>query len=151
MGSPMRFQNSSRFHWTAPAILALLSCGPASALPQIERISSEQARANLQKGQIYLLDVRTEEEHRERSIPGTSGLVPVQGLSKALADKQLDHLKPKTILVYCRTGNRSLQAAGLLKEHGLSKVTELREGIVGWMASGFPVSSGSLPPGFSRK
>ncbi len=96
MGSPMRFQNSSRFHWTAPAILALLSCGPASALPQIERISSEQARANLQKGQIYLLDVRTEEEHRERSIPGTSGLVPVQGLSKALADKQLDHLKPKT-------------------------------------------------------
>lgn len=147
----MTLQNSFRFPFTATAMAALLSCGHASALPQIERINSEQARAIIQQGQVYLLDVRTEEEHRERSIPGTNALVPVQGLSKALAEKQLEHLKGKPILVYCRTGNRSLQAAGLLKEHGFTAVTELKEGIVGWMSKGFPVSSGSLPPDASRK
>jgi len=150
LGSPMTFRDSLRFPLIATAMVALLSCGHASALPQIERISTEQARANIQQGQVHLLDVRTEEEHRERSIPGTHALVPVQRLGKALAEKQLDHLKGKPILVYCRTGNRSLHAAGLLKEHGFTPVTELKEGIVGWIASGFPVASGTLPPPSGR-
>lgn len=147
----MTFRNRYGFPFTAMLIFAALSCGHASPLSKIERVSSEQAMAAIQRGQVLLLDVRTEEEHRQRSIPGTDALVPVQELSKALAEKQLDHLKGKPILVYCRTGNRSLQAAGLLKEHGFEAVTELREGIVGWISTGFPVSSGSLPPGASRK
>jgi rhodanese-related sulfurtransferase len=147
----MTLRSSYKVFSTAAAFSVLLSFGHASPPSTIERITSEQARVLLQRGQVFLLDVRTEEEHRERSIPGTHALVPVQGLGKALAEKQLDHLKNKAVLVYCRTGNRSLQAAGLLQQHGFSAVTELKGGIEDWMSRGFPVSSGSLPPGDSGR
>lgn len=147
----MTSRYSCRFSFTTPVMMALLSYGHASALPQVERVNPQQAMAIIQRGQVFLLDVRTEEEHRERSIPGTDSLIPMQGLATALAERQMDHLKGKPILVYCRTGNRSLKAAGLLKEHGFVAVTELKDGIVGWMSNGFPVSSGSLPPDASRK
>lgn len=68
-----------------------------------------------------LLDVRTSEEYRGGHIPGSVN-APLQTLS---GDKALpaDHDTP--LFVYCQSGARSSQAAGLLARMGYTKVKNI--------------------------
>ena len=54
--------------------------------------------------------------------------------------KVLDPAKP--VLVYCRTGRRSGEAAAHMRTSGFKEVYELKGGIVKWKADGLPVSGG---------
>lgn len=126
-------------------LLVSLSLGCGSAVSGVPRVDPGTAQALLQRPGVLLLDVRTEAEHRERSIPGTGALIPVQELAGRL--RELEPYKHRPVLVYCRSGNRSLQAAKLLKENGFQDVTDLEGGIGAWASKGFPTASGtSLPP-----
>ena len=51
--------------------------------------------------------------------------------------KTLDPEKP--VLVYCRSGGRSGNAATMLGEMGFKKVVDLQGGITAWQAAGEPV------------
>lgn len=65
-----------------------------------------------------LLDVRTPEEYREGHIPGSRNL-PLQTL------QQVTGLVPDRntpLFVYCHSGARSGQAAGLLQRMGYTQV-----------------------------
>jgi len=75
-----------------------------------------------------ILDVRTEEEFAEGHIPGAI-LIP----HDAIADQAEATLanKDQLILVYCRSGNRSRQAAEALAELGYTNVVEFG-GINDW-------------------
>lgn len=77
---------------------------------------------------IILLDVRTEEEHRELHIPG-SILIPVDELERKVHSVLTD--KDTVILIYCRSGNRSRTAAYKLIEMGYSQVYDIG-GIIDW-------------------
>jgi len=68
-----------------------------------------------------LLDVRTPQEYREGHIPGSKN-VPLQAIDKvaAVADN-----KDSTLFVYCYSGARSRQAAGLLGRMGYRNVKNL--------------------------
>ena len=46
-----------------------------------------------------------------------------------------------TIVVYCRSGNRSSQAMSTFEEFGFTNVTEIDGGIVEWLSSGLPMVS----------
>lgn len=93
------------------------------------KISPDEAKRLLDttKG-IILLDVRSEEEYRERHIP-KSLLMPLNSL-KAQAPKRLPD-KNKEILVYCRSGNRSAAAVRILSKLGYVKVKNIG-GIIHW-------------------
>jgi phage shock protein E len=68
-----------------------------------------------------LLDVRTVEEFQEGHISGATNL-PLQSIEAGgLPVAQKD----KTVYVYCRSGNRSAQAADLLKKAGYQNVVDL--------------------------
>lgn len=85
---------------------------------------------------IQLLDVRTPQEFRQEHIAGATN-INVQ--SDDFASKATVVLsKDKPVYVYCRSGKRSLDAAGVLAKYGF-RVINLDGGILGWMSEGLPV------------
>lgn len=84
----------------------------------------------IQQDDVYLVDVRTAEEHAKGSIEGTDENLDVKGATFFSDFKRLP--KDKTIAVYCKGGGRSKQVAGVLAGNGY-KVVELATGYDGWV------------------
>lgn len=74
--------------------------------------TGDEAR-RLVEGGATLLDVRTRGEFEQGHLEGAQ-LVPVQELAVRLAEVPRD----RPVVVYCRSGHRSSQAAALLAESG---------------------------------
>ena len=68
-----------------------------------------------------LLDVRTPEEYRGGHIPGSKN-VPLQAIGKVVS---VAENKDTTLYVYCYSGVRSRQAAGLLQRMGYRNVKNI--------------------------
>lgn len=86
-----------------------------------------------------VLDVRTPAEHAAGHIPGTHFNIDV--LEDDYTEAALKVLpKDKPVALYCRSGNRSKNAARILAEHGY-RVLELGTGFRGWAAAGNEVES----------
>ena len=68
-----------------------------------------------------LLDVRTSEEYRDGHIPGSKN-VPLQALDKVAS---VAENKNMALYVYCHSGARSRQAAGLLRRMGYRNVNNI--------------------------
>lgn len=80
------------------------------------------------KEKLILLDVRTEDEYNTMHIPSSIN-IPLNDL-----DSQIDHLLPykdEKVIIYCRSGKRSIYAAHLLEEYGFKHLYNLRQGIIG--------------------
>ena len=81
-----------------------------------------------------VLDVRTPAEYTEGHIPGTHFNIDV--LEENYTEIALKTLpKDKPVALYCRSGNRSKNAARILAEKGY-EVVELGSGFRGWVAAG---------------
>ncbi len=94
-----------------------------------ERITAKEAKAKIDSGDdVVILDVRTKEEYEQEHIPN-SILIPNETISDAkpalLPDVNAE------ILVYCRSGNRSAQAARKLIALGYTNVYDFG-GITQW-------------------
>ncbi len=95
----------------------------------LKKISPEEGKELLEKTpDAVLLDVRFMEEYEEIRIPG-SILIPVTELADRLDELPKDAQKP--IVVYCRSGNRSATAAGILIDAGFPLVYDMG-GINNW-------------------
>ena len=89
-----------------------------------------------EKGELVILDVRTVSEYESGHLEGAIN-IPVEALSGRLSE-----LNPNDeLLVYCRTGNRSTTAVGILKENGYDRIYHMDAGIVAWENAGFPTVS----------
>ena len=83
---------------------------------------------------VTVVDVRTPAEHAEGYIPGTHFNIDVLADSYTrITTETLSKEKP--VAVYCRSGNRSKNAARILAENGY-EVVELGTGFRGWVAAG---------------
>ena len=92
-------------------------------------ISQEDARAQMVDGEDYiLLDVRTQAEYAEGHIPGAICL-PNETIGSEPPAELPD--REQTILVYCRSGRRSAEAAQKLADMGYVNVLEFG-GILDW-------------------
>ena len=78
--------------------------------------------------EAVLIDVRTPEEFRVVHIPG-SVLIPDYEIKDKIAEVVPD--KDTTVIIYCRSGNRSRHAAKVLIDMGYTKVFDLG-GIIDW-------------------
>lgn len=99
-------------------------------------ISSKEAPAFIERVKPLILDVRTKREYKTGHIEGST-LIPVQELQKRM--NELSAFKEKDILLYCATGNRSTVAAKLLIDGGFMRITNMRQGIKGWVREKYPV------------
>lgn len=94
-----------------------------------QKISAEDAKARMDSGdEIVILDVRTKEEYDAGHIDGAI-LVPNESISDAQPELLPD--LDAEILVYCRSGNRSAQAAKKLIALGYTNVSDFG-GIIDW-------------------
>ena len=97
-------------------------------------VTVELARELIQeKPSLVILDVRTDGEYRDGHIEGAVN-IPVNELEGRLGELE----KEDETLVYCRTGNRSGTAVGILKENGYEKIFHMDKGITAWTAAGYP-------------
>jgi len=100
------------------------------AMAEIAMMPPDQARSFMEKNKpesYTLLDVRQEWEYEEEHLPGAH-LVPLAELPDRM--NELDAGKP--MLVYCRTGGRSMAAARLLQGQGFADIGNLVGGISAW-------------------
>ena len=88
-----------------------------------------------------VLDVRTPAEYAEGHIPGTHFNIDV--LEDSYTKTALKVLpKDRPVALYCRSGNRSKNAARILAQHGY-QVLELGTGLRGWSAAGKKIETGT--------
>ncbi len=92
------------------------------------KITAEEAKEMIDTQEVIILDVRTQEEFKEKHIEGAL-LIPDYELANVAKSKLPD--KNKKILVYCRSGNRSKSAARLLIDMGYTDVYDFG-GIINW-------------------
>ncbi|NTU66454.1 MAG: rhodanese-like domain-containing protein [Candidatus Moranbacteria bacterium] len=90
--------------------------------------ASKLALENKDNKDFIILDVRTPQELMGGVI-GEPVNIDIYDSEFAAKIGALD--KEKTYLVYCRSGNRSKAAAGLMKQLGFKKIYEVDRGIMG--------------------
>jgi thioredoxin len=92
-------------------------------------------------GNTIILDVRTPEETAGGTIDQASTIDFYDPDFKKKISV-MDH--SKNILVYCKAGGRSAQAAEILVQNGFTHVYNLEGGISAWQANGNPVTAGTV-------
>ncbi len=117
------------------AFLVISGCGEEKkdmvADNTFKSVSMEEGKKIIESESGYIiLDVRTKEEYDEGHIPGAINVANEDISTSMQSIEQLPDKKQK-ILVYCRSGNRSKQAAKKLAAIGYSNVVEFG-GIIEW-------------------
>jgi rhodanese-related sulfurtransferase len=115
-----------------PALSGCVTRPPEKA--QYIDTSVQQAKEMIDKGDVFILDVRTQEEYNTGHIRNST-LIPVQDLSKRLNEVPRD----RDILVYCRTGGRSTAASEILANNGFTRIYNMKGGITEWTKAGYEV------------
>jgi len=87
-------------------------------LADFEFITAKQAIVRLaDDNNLTLLDVRTVKEYEEKHLKNAIN-IPVQRLDSSL--NKLEKVKSKPIIVYCRSGSRSIKASRILEKNGFT-------------------------------
>jgi rhodanese-related sulfurtransferase len=133
------------------ATFALASCAgaPATSMPAAPNavqssdidvanlplnVDVATVRAIMGRDDVVLLDVREPEEYAAGHIPGVQ-LLPMGTVPARLSDIPTD----KTVIVTCRSGNRSGQITDFLRRNGFTRVHNMQGGILAWQRAGYPV------------
>ena len=103
------------------SLLLLTGCGEDSA-DGYQQISQEEAKAMMDTQVVIILDVREQDESDSGHIPGAV-LLPVGTIDETTAAEVIPE-KDSTVLVYCRSGNRSKTASAALAELGYTNIYE---------------------------
>lgn len=110
-------------------ISLLVGCNDGNNKNVYEQITPDEAKALMDSEEGYIiLDVRTPEEFAERHIEGAI-LIPDYEIGEKAESILTD--KEQLILVYCRSGRRSKNAANELATLGYTNIKEFG-GINDW-------------------
>jgi phage shock protein E len=133
-----RLTRSSAPRRTALALAAMLLVGCAAAsADEPTLLAADEAVAVLAEDDVEVIDVRTPEEYEEGHVIGAQ-LIDFQSDD---FQQQIDELeRDQAYVLYCRTGNRSGQAAELMHELGFTDVYDAGA-YVDLAEEGAPVSS----------
>lgn len=85
-----------------------------------------------------LIDIRSVAEYRQGHILN-SRHIPTHELASRAGE--LERHKDSHIVVYCRSGNRSVAACKMLKSQGLEKIHNLGGGIMAWQGASLPTTT----------
>lgn len=109
------------------------------AAATIKNISVNDAHELLQKEKdVILIDVRTWQEwHGPLGRIAGAQLKPVQEINTWMPE--YESAKGKTIVMMCRSGNRSGRAAKTLLAAGFTSVINVEGGMMAWNVAGLPV------------
>ena len=92
------------------------------------KISAEEAYEMMASQEVVVVDVRTREEHESGHIENAV-LVPNESIGSEMPEALPD--KEATLLIYCRSGRRSKDAAEKLLSLGYQNVYDFG-GVIDW-------------------
>lgn len=122
-------------------ILGLLAGqGLLGRLRGVAEVGPQEAVQKINHDDALLVDVREDKEYAEGHVPGSIH-IPLSSFRHRA--EELEKHREKPIIVGCRSGNRSAQAAGNLRKLGFGEVYNLRGGILAWQNANLPVSTQS--------
>jgi len=120
----------------APAAVAVPAAEVASidlaTLPRDVDVAT--AAALRTRDDVVILDVREQDEWNAGRIPGAL-FIPMGEIPARIQEIPSD----KTVIIQCRSGNRSSQVTDYLLKQGMTNVHNLDGGINAWQAAGLPV------------
>ena len=97
----------------------------------MKHITVDELKARMDQGEkINLIDVRERHEFAEGYIAGGK-LVPL-GKIQTMQVEDLEDLKEEEVVVYCRSGRRSMMACMVLEQLGFTNTTNVEGGILDW-------------------
>lgn len=103
-------------------LLLFTGCGGSTADDSYQQITQEEAKEMMDTQEVIILDVREQNEYDSGHIPGAV-LLPVGTIDEDTAAAVIPE-KDSTVLVYCRSGNRSKTASSALAELGYTNIYE---------------------------
>lgn len=103
-------------------LLLLTGCGGNTSDSSYEQITQEAAKEMMDTQEVIILDVREQDEYDSGHIP-SAVLLPVGMIDEDTAAKVIPE-KDSTVLVYCRSGNRSKTASAALADLGYTNIYE---------------------------
>ena len=109
-------------------IVLVLGFFAYNILSNVPSISSKESMELLSDKNYQFLDVRTGSEYASGHIPNSLH-IPLQEIQGRISE--LEDIKDKNIIVYCRSGARSSMASKSLLKNGYN-VRNLSGGILGW-------------------
>jgi rhodanese-related sulfurtransferase len=100
-------------------------------------VSAAQATQLINREDALVLDVRDPGEYGTGHVIGAKNvpLSRIEAAGSEIAAKRKD----KPVIVYCDNGNRSTQAAAVLRRQGFGKAVSLSGGIAAWRQAGLPL------------
>lgn len=102
----------------------------------ISNVNPTETLQLLNHEDAVMLDIRDMGEYKEGHI-AEARHAPLTTLKTRLGE--LEKLKSRPIVVYCRTGGRSPGACALLKKNGFEKVYNLSGGLTAWQNANLPL------------
>ena len=113
------------------SLIFIFSCELLNS-PEIN-IISESDFVEIQDSDYTLIDVRTQDEF---DLGHIDGAINLDFYSETFQNDILSLPKNETIVLYCRTNNRSSKTANILKENGFKEISVLEGGITEWVKNG---------------
>ena len=89
------------------------------------------------EGAIFV-DVRETKEMASGVINGAYRM-PLSNFNKHITE--IEKFKDKPVIVYCRSGNRSISAAAKLKQKDFTRVYNMSGGIIAWQKESLPLET----------
>lgn len=89
-------------------------------------INNEQLK-ELVKEKALLIDVRSKDEYEEKNIQNS---INIQLNDLLYNIDEIEEYRDKKIIVYCRSGHRSITACNLLNMEGFKNLYNLEKGIL---------------------
>jgi len=117
------------------AMVGVAGGGDDAARNVVPEKAHQLIRENAGNRDFVVLDVRTPGEFAQGHLEGA---VLIDFRSPGFREEMARQDRTKTYLVYCRTGNRSAQALGVMKELGFHSPYHLVGGIKRWAEKGLP-------------
>ena len=114
----------------------ILLVGCTSTTAGVTNMNVSEFSEKISEPGIILLDVRTPGEFAEGFIEGAR-LIDFQSGNFESEIASLD--KNTTYAVYCRSGNRSGQAAKIMHDAGFHNLYNLDGGVIDWANAGLPL------------
>ena len=102
----------------------------------IKEVNSVEALQLINHKNALILDVREESEYKAGHILNAK-LIPLGKLTSRIGE--LERYREQSIVVVCRSGQRSASACATLGKQGFTQAYNLSGGVMAWQKSNLPL------------
>ena len=123
----------------AVALTAMLIGGELKRrLSGVRDVAPGEATRLLNHENAIMIDMRSDRDFRDGHIVNAVH-APAENSDMSA---RLDKYRDRPLIVYCRSGQRSMPVCSKLRKQGFEKVYNLKGGVLGWQQADLPISKG---------